>query len=96
MYRDGKREYVYNGKLLHLVLTYHWYDETKRGRKRTEYRKITENWKRQIWGKRNEHTHIRFARGHTSEMIVYQFIGVDVGNCPIDGWDNEYYRINFK
>lgn len=96
MYREGKKEFVYNGKLLHLVLTYYWYDETVNGRKRTEYRAMTEKWKKQIWDKRDEYTHIRFARGYTSEMRVFSFEGVDIGDCPIEGWDEEYYRIKFR
>ena len=82
--------------VLHLVLTYHWYDETDRGAKSIEYRAMTRQWARQIWQRRNEITHVRFARGYTSTMRTFEVEKIDIGDCPIDGWDDQYYRIHFK
>ena len=82
--------------VLHLVLTYHWYDETESGRKSVEYRAMTDRWRRQIWDRRDEITHVRFARGYTSTMQTFEVEKIDVGSCPIEGWDDEYYRIHFK
>ena len=85
-----------DGIVLHLVLTYQWYDETESGRKRTEYRKMTARWKKLIWDRRHEITHVRFARGYTSEMRTYEVHRIDVGKCPIHGWDGMFYRIHFS
>lgn len=82
--------------LLHLVLTYHWYDETAHGSKRVEYRAMTPRWRKLIFDKRDEITHVRFARGYTATMQTYKVEKIDVGSCPIDGWDDQYYRIHFK
>lgn len=80
---------------LHLVLTHHWYDETTSGRKRIEYRKITPRWARLIWERRSEIAFVRFARGYTATTATYRVTQIDVGPCPIQGWDGDYYRIHF-
>jgi hypothetical protein len=82
--------------LLHLVLTYHWYDETAHGSKRIEYREMTPRWRKLIFDKRDEITHVRFARGYTATMQTYKVEKIDVGSCPIDGWNDQYYRIHFS
>jgi len=82
--------------ILHLVLTYYWYDKTESGRKRIEYRNMTDRWRRQIWERRDKITHVRFARGYTSTMQTFAVKKIDVGPCPIEGWDDEYYRIHFQ
>jgi hypothetical protein len=82
--------------LLHLVLTYHWYDETAHGSKRIEYREMTPRWRKLIFDKRDEITHVRFARGYTATMQTYEVEKIDVGSCPIDGWNDQYYRIHFS
>ncbi len=86
-----------NKKILHLVLTYHWYDETikKNKPKRTEYRAITERWTKIIWNRKNEYTHVRLARGYTSTMITFEIKNIDIGDCPIKNWNSQYYRIHF-
>jgi len=83
-------------KILHLVLTYQWYDESTIGNKTTEFRAISDRWKRIIWDKRDEYTHVRFARGYTSTTTTFKIENIDIGGCYIDGWDDQYYRIHFK
>lgn len=82
--------------VLHLVLTHHWYDETVSGRKSIEYRKINYHWRRLIWSRRNEITHVRFARGYTKTTATYEVEKIDTGLCPIPGWNGRYFRIHFK
>lgn len=82
--------------LLHLVLTYHWYDEIEAGRKDIEYRAMTPHWGKLIWDRRKRITSVRFARGYTSTMLVYPVIKIDVGRCPYPGWSGDYYRIHFE
>jgi len=83
-------------RILHLVLTYYWYDQIIIGNKRIEYRNITDRWKRLIWLLRKEYTHVRFARGYTSIMKTYEIKNIDIGCCPIEGWCGKYYRIHFQ
>ena len=80
---------------LHLVLTYHWYDETVSGRKRVEYRECTPRWMKLIYDRRDIIGFVRFARGYTDTMSVFKVRSIDIGPCPIDGWAGEYIRIHF-
>ncbi|MGJ8674046.1 hypothetical protein [Rubritalea sp.] len=82
-------------KVLHLVLTYYWYDRTARGMKDVEYRRMCDQWRRLIWERREEITHVRFQRGYTSENRTFEVCKIDIGECPIYGWDEEYYRVHF-
>ena len=79
--------------VVHLVLTYHWFDEMVNLRKHVEYRAMTPHWKRLIWDRRNKIAAARFSRGYTAETIVRPVIGIDVGPCPYNGWDGDYYRL---
>lgn len=83
-------------KILHLVLKFHWYDATDIGVKRVEFREMSERWKRIIWDKREEYTHVRFARGYTSTMMLFEIEKIDIGGCYLVGWNDDYYRIHFK
>jgi hypothetical protein len=86
---------------LKLNLTFHWYDETAAGRKRVEYRATTKEdgkpsrWYGEIWLKRNEITAVRFARGFTPTTITFAVVKIDIGPCPIPGWEGDFYRIHF-
>ncbi len=84
--------------VLKLPLTHHWYDETESGNKRIEYRKICSHWKKLIWDKRNDLTHVRFQRGFQKpiKQMMFEITNIDIGECPIEGWDDEYYRIHFQ
>ena len=84
--------------VLCLVLSFHWYDETESGRKRVEYRKMSTHWTKLIWGRRHEITHVRFQRGfmHNPPTLMFEVEKIDIGPCPIDGWNDQYYRIHFK
>lgn len=79
---------------LHLTLTHHWYDEIAAGRKFIEYRKVTPFWTKRL----SERTYdqIVFHRGYTSTTITAWWMGMTVGDCPIDGWTGEYYRLLFS
>lgn len=79
--------------VVHLVLTYHWFDEMVNLRKHVEYRAMTPHWKRLIWDRRNEIAAARFSRGYTAETILRPVIGIDVGPCPYDGWTGDFYRM---
>ena len=81
---------------LHLVLTYHWFDETASGRKRTEYREMGDFWNKRIWLNREIIETVTFARGYTSDTMTFDVEYIDVGTCPYPEWDGAYYRIHFK
>jgi len=79
---------------LHLVLTYHWYDEMKAGRKDIEYRLVSRHWHRLIWLRREQIFMVRFSRGYTSETMSRAVLRIDRGRCPLDDWNGEYYRLH--
>lgn len=81
---------------LSLVLTYHWFDQIVYGDKRTEYRKMSPHWLKMIWERKDRITHVRFRRGYTKTSIKCPVANIDIGPCPYDGWDDEYYRIYFQ
>ena len=88
---------------VHLVLTYHWYDEVKSGHKRIEYRSMVKKdgvtpskWVKHLWDRRGKITTVTFARGYTSTTQTFAVTKIDVGPCPYDGWPDQYYRIHFK
>ena len=61
------------------ILTYHWYDEITAGRKRTEYREITDYWTRLLWdnGRAERITAIKFNRGYTAEKMTWTVKRID-------------------
>lgn len=81
--------------VLHLVLTRHWFDETERGEKSVEYRKMSDQWRRLIWDRRDELTHVRFSRAYSKTTLTFPVERIDIGTCPIPGWDEDYFRIHF-
>lgn len=81
---------------LHLVLTGHWFDETVSGRKRIEYRALKPIWLKRIWLRRAAIQTVTFSRGYTStKSIAYRVTKIDMGPCPIPGWEGAYFRIHF-
>lgn len=83
-------------ELLHLFLTFHWFDETESGRKRIEYRVRSRRWMRLIYARRDRIGWVRFARGYTKRTITYRVDHIDLGRCPIKGWRKKYIRIHFS
>jgi hypothetical protein len=65
------------------------------GVKRIEYRKCIPHWRQRIWNRREEIEFVRFSRGYTSETTTHTVIKIDIGPCPYEGWDGDYYRIHF-
>lgn len=84
------------GNRLHLVLAAKWYDATVDGHKRIEYRAMSPHWQRVIWERRHEYKHVRFSRGYSKTMAMYEIDGIDIGPCPLPGWDGDWYRIHFS
>lgn len=81
---------------LHLVLTYHWYDETASGRKRIEYRAMTPKWMALIYERRDTIKRVRFSRGYTKAVQEFAVELIDIGPCPIHGWTGNYFRVHFS
>lgn len=96
-YWEGQRDNFYLSSLrrLHLVLSFHWFDEIATGRKRIEYRAMTPRWKKLIWDRRFELGAVRFSRGYTSTMTTHRILRITRGPCPIPGWDGDFYQIHF-
>ena len=81
---------------LSLVLTSHWYNEVESRRKNIEYREIKPYWTKRIWGRRDEIKHVRFSRGYSNISLLREVVKIDIGTCPYDGWDGDYYRLWIK
>ena len=85
---------AYKDITLNMVLTYHWFDEMVAGRKDVEYRAMTPHWKRLIWDRRERLLDARFSRGYTKTTITRPILEIDIGPCPYEGWEENYYRIH--
>ncbi|OQA30177.1 MAG: hypothetical protein BWY57_02995 [Betaproteobacteria bacterium ADurb.Bin341] len=81
---------------LTLVLTGHWYDTTARGAKLIEYRKMSPHWKRMIWERREQIATVRFSRGYSKQTMTFNVTKIDIGPCPLPGWNGLFYRVHFK
>jgi hypothetical protein len=79
---------------LRLVLTFKWFDKTLAGQKWIEYREIKPYWERLIWARREQLTHVCLQRGYTSTTLTLPLLHIDVGTCPIPGWDGAFYRLH--
>lgn len=82
-------------RVLDLVLAYHWYDLISQGDKHVEYRALIHHWTARIWYKRHSVTHVRFHRGYSPVTILRPIHRIDIGPCPYDGWNGDFYRVHF-
>jgi hypothetical protein len=82
-------------KLIHLVLTHHWFDEIISGRKLVEYRALKKCHIKNILHNKYLET-IVFHRGYSSVIVTRTVSNVDVGPCPYPDWPGDYIRIHFK
>lgn len=83
-----------------------WYDRIANGDKTVEYRAVTPYWHaRLVKGIRNftgvltpKDWFAVFRLGYSSRHpdIVRRITKIDIGPCPYDGWDGEYFRIHFE
>ena len=76
---------------LHLVLTFHWFDEIAKGNKRVEYRENTPFWQKRVQGIKT----VVFHRGYSPKTLAFPIKNIDIGPCEYPGWDGEYIRIHF-
>ena len=81
---------------IHLVITGHWFDQVLHRNKDVEYRQIKPRWTKQIWDKRDTLKTVVLHRGYTSTVIRAEIILIDIGPCPYQGWEDDYYRIHFE
>ena len=56
-------------KELHLVLTYHWFDEIEKGKKNIEYRDCSPYWRKRIFD--NDPNIVVFHRGYSKNIMVF-------------------------
>ena len=81
-------------KVIHFVLTYHWYDLMDSGEKRIEYRKNTPFWRKRT----KDGTHARFQRAFDKNPAtrLFKINKIDNGTCPYEDWnDADYIRIHY-
>lgn len=63
---------------INAVLTYHWYGEIEAGRKRVEYRDISDYWTERLWanGMSRRIKAIRFSRGYTNTRMTWEVVRI--------------------
>lgn len=84
-------------------LTSEWFEKIRSGEKRIEYRKVGPYWIGRLCHPiagghqiRNFKT-VEFRRGYSKkDVIVRRITNIDIGKCPYEGWNGDYFRIFFK
>lgn len=76
---------------LFLTLTHEWFDKMLLGQKDIEYREATAFWRKRIWLRKNEITHVTFSRGYTKTRMTRQVLSIDLGTCPYPDFNAPYY-----
>jgi ASC-1-like (ASCH) protein len=69
---------------LHLVLKHKYYGLIKEGKKRVEYRDLTDYWKKRILDKKGLLKLVIFHKGYTNETMAFQIKDILV---------NQYFMI---
>lgn len=59
-------------RVLFLILTKHWFDEIKSGRKTHEYREARDYWNKRLTGKRYTHVALRRGYGKGAEVMIFK------------------------
>lgn len=80
--------------VLHLVVSFKWYDAHASGAKDIEYRAMSPHWHKLIWDRKRKLTHVRYSRGYSSTTMTRKITGITIGHCPYKGWEGMYYRIH--
>lgn len=82
-----------------------WYDRIASGEKTVEYRRICDHWMSRLCEKLPNSKGHKIRRFDVAEFrlgykkqgaIVRRITNIDIGPCPYDGWDGEYFRIFFE
>ena len=79
-----------------LPLKRKWFLAIGRGEKTVEYRKFGYYWAVRLQ-RINPGDIIEFRLGYSAVNTIHaKFVGMDVGSCPYEGFDGDYYRIKFE
>ena len=87
-----------NSDILPIFLANKWYDLIADRKKKVEYRRICDHWTSRLFingTNRLKYRYVRFHRAYTQTMQYARIRKVDVGPCPYDGWEGDFYRIHF-
>lgn len=75
-----------------------WFARIWNGDKTVEYREVKPYWTRRIgnWvGKETRFIEMRLGYLKNGPVMLLQVGHTDIGPCPYDGWNGDYYRIHF-
>lgn len=90
-----------NDNRIILNLKREWFEKIRSGEKRIEYRRVGPYWIgrfcRPIEGghKIRRFNTVEFRCGYSKkDAIVFEIKNIDIGPCPYEGWDGDYFRIH--
>lgn len=89
---NGMKEVTNKQRILNLVLTDHWFDEIKSGRKTHEYRKCSDFWYKRLGLYTQPHNHrliVRFQKAYRKNPERMSFLVKSV--TIIDGRDSDLH-----
>lgn len=76
-----------------------WFAKIWNGEKNVEYRSVSPKYKRLAdWVGNAKGVFMMFYIGMmaTGPRMLVQVSRIDIGKCPIEGFDGDYYRIHFE
>lgn len=76
-----------------------WFAKIWNGEKSVEYRSVTPKYKKLAeWIGNARGVFMMFYIGmmRTGPRLLVQVTAIDIGPCPLEGFDGEYYRISFE
>lgn len=80
-------------QVFHLMLSRAWFDATEADRKPVEYRRMGTRLEGQILAMRPGDI-VAYHRAYTRTICARRVTMIDIGPCPYEGWDGDYYRIH--
>ena len=75
-----------NKRILYLTLKRHWFDEIYSGRKKNEYRDMTDYWSKRLLGRVYDEIHFRNGYTESCPWMRVQWLGIksDTANKMFD------------
>ena len=77
-----------------------WFARVWNGEKTVEYREAKPYWAKRIGDWVGEHcskfVEMRLGYKRDTPVMMLQVNRVDIGTCPYEGWDGDYYRLHFR
>ena len=77
-----------------------WFVSVWKGEKTVEYREVKPYWTKRIGNWVDEYcfkfVEMRLGYKRDTLAMMLHVYRADIGKCPYEGWDGDYYRLHFR